>query len=196
MPSPSAGRSLVSCHGSQCSTLNRTRSAFSCSARKTPSRRTSLSVMTANPTATRTRTPASALAGYPSEVGRALCSYSGVLEPIGAKDTLRLTHSGDLFARRDSHDWQRECFAAERVQPFKQVFRKLYLRTPTETDTSGMTRRYARHQVIPGQALALPKRAGGCFHRRKVADGSITTPASSPISDSRNTFTRRRNLTA
>src|SRR5690606_35235179 len=69
------------------------------------------------------------LAGYPIEGARALQSHSGHIEPIGKRDTLRLAHPVDLLARGDWSDWQRECFGAERVQPFKQVFREVYPKT-------------------------------------------------------------------
>jgi hypothetical protein len=67
---------------------------------------------------------------------------------------VRVAHPHDLFVRGDWSQWQRECFAAERVQPFKQLFRELYPLTDTERGTT-RTSRYAGHQVNPRQALAL-----------------------------------------
>jgi hypothetical protein len=53
------------------------------------------------------------------------------------------------------HDWQHECFQHERVQPFKQVFRELYVLTAAENKEGDFSRRYAGHQVQPRQATAL-----------------------------------------
>ena len=93
-------------------------------------------------------------AGYPVEGGLALRDASGQLHPLGAEEGARLAHPDDLFRRGDWSEWQRECFRAERVQPFKQLFRELYPMVEAETGTT-RTRRYAGHQVQPRQALAL-----------------------------------------
>ena len=67
---------------------------------------------------------------------------------------LRLAHPDDLFRSGTWSLWQRDCFRANRVQPFKQIFRELYPMTETERDLS-LSRRYAGHQVNPRQALSL-----------------------------------------
>ncbi len=103
------------------------------------------------------------LAGYPDKKGKVLRSLSGDLEPVGKRDKLRLAHSTDLFEQGDWHEWQRECFGAERIQPFKQIFRELYPRTKDEGDGSDMSRRYAGHQINPRQALALLKKRTWVF---------------------------------
>jgi hypothetical protein len=97
------------------------------------------------------------LMGYPDQAGRVLRDRDGKEGPIGKQETVRLAHPVDLFARGDWTEWQRECFGAERIQPFKQVFRELYTKTAAELDGCDMTRRYAGHQVNPRQALALLK---------------------------------------
>lgn len=101
-----------------------------------------------------------ALAGYPDKGGKALRSPTGELEPLRATDTLRIAHPLDLLATGRWDAWQRECFAAERVQPFKQVFREVYLPVGPELGGPGaaapsMSTRYAGQQVQPRQALAL-----------------------------------------
>ena len=73
---------------------------------------------------------------------------------IGADEEIRIAHPNDLLARGDWSSWQRECFTAERIQPFKQVFREVYPITDSERGTE-RSRRYAGHQVNPRQALAL-----------------------------------------
>ena len=98
------------------------------------------------------------LIGYLGKQGKVLRDYAGALEPIGKTDTVRIAHAVDLLHRGDWGDWQRDCFTAERVQPFKQIFREVYPKTTTELDECDFTRRYAGHQVNPRQALALLKR--------------------------------------
>lgn len=96
------------------------------------------------------------LAGYPSNQGKTLIGYKNNTQAIGSKDVLRLAHPYDLFQRDDWSEWQKECFAHERIQPFKQVFRELYPLTPSEKKSKKAdTDRYAGHQVNPRQALAL-----------------------------------------
>lgn len=95
-----------------------------------------------------------ALVGYPAEGGAILRDRSGHVEPIGSNDELRVAHPLDLFERGEWHEWQQECFAQERMQPFKQVFRELYPKTASERGVE-LTRRYAGHQVNPRQAMAL-----------------------------------------
>jgi hypothetical protein len=101
-------------------------------------------------------------AGYPAEGGRALRDAAGVLHPVGGGEALRLAHPDDLFHRGDWSAWQRECFRAERVQPFKQLFREFYPLTDGERG-GNETLRYAGHQVRPGQALALLRARGWAF---------------------------------
>lgn len=94
------------------------------------------------------------VAGYLAENGRALRDHAGTLHVLGREEEVRVAHPTDLFARGDWSAWQRECFAAERVQPFKQVFRELYPATAAERETD-RSRRYAGHQLNPRQALAV-----------------------------------------
>lgn len=105
----------------------------------------------------------SLLCGYPHLEGGVLRSFNQSAEPVGSKDQLRIAHPSDLFARGDWHDWQRECFESERVQPFKQVFRELYPKTAAESGDADLSKRYAGHQVNPRQALALFKKRQWVF---------------------------------
>lgn len=95
------------------------------------------------------------LAGYPSKKGKLLLDHSGASEPLKGTDALRLAHPLDFLKRRDWTKWQRDCFQAERVQPFKQVFRELYVPTHSELNKVTECRRYEGHQVQPRQAIAL-----------------------------------------
>ncbi len=93
--------------------------------------------------------------GYPERQGRALRDHRGKLAPIRAEDQLRIAHPHDLFQAGAWDQWQHECFRAERLQPFKQVFRELYVITRQEQRDGTISRRYAGQQVQEKQAHAL-----------------------------------------
>ncbi len=97
------------------------------------------------------------LIGYPDQGGRVLRDHAQKLEPIGKNDTLRLVHPIDLLSKGDWRAWQVECFSAERIQPFKQIFREVYPRTASENAKTDLSRRYAGHQVQPRKAMSLLK---------------------------------------
>lgn len=93
--------------------------------------------------------------GFPVDGGRGLKNHAGKIEPIKKIEQMRIAHPHDLLASKSWTNWQHDCFSRELVQPFKQVFRELYVVTKTEADTKNQSRRYAGHQVQPRQALAL-----------------------------------------
>jgi hypothetical protein len=93
--------------------------------------------------------------GYPTSQGQALEDYNGKLEPVRLDERLRIAHPHDLFTAGDWDKWQAHCFRSERVQPFKQVFRELYLLTQQERADDAESHRYAGQQVNPSQARAL-----------------------------------------
>ncbi|MBN1342093.1 MAG: DUF4132 domain-containing protein [Phycisphaerae bacterium] len=102
--------------------------------------------------------------GYPMAGGKALEDFAGKREPVKKGESLRIAHPFDLLASGHWHEWQRDCFAAERIQPFKQVFRELYVLTETEKADKGGSQRYAGHQVNPRQAMALLGSRGWVSH--------------------------------
>ena len=93
--------------------------------------------------------------GYPVDGGRGLADFAGRVEPVKPGERLRIAHPVDLLATKRWDRWQHDCFARERVQPFKQVFRELYTLTKAERADHDLSRRYAGHQVNPRQAVAL-----------------------------------------
>lgn len=103
------------------------------------------------------------IAGYLTHGGRSLRDHAGENHVVGDREEIRLAHPDDLLKRGDWSAWQRECYKAERVQPFKQVFRELYPMTETERGKES-TGRYAGHQVNPRQALALLGGRGWVAH--------------------------------
>ena len=84
-------------------------------------------------------------------------SASGRLE--GGSGKLWIAHPHDLLKRGDWPEWQHVIFGQERVQPFKQVFRELYVLTDREKESTESTR-YAGHQLQPRQALAILGKRG------------------------------------
>jgi hypothetical protein len=130
--------------------------------------------------------------GYPAENGRALRSHDGSRVAIQAAASFRIAHPYDLLVSKEWHLWQHECFHAERIQPFKQIFRELYVLTATEATDQTRSRRYAGQQVQTKQALALLGQRGWVnhpeegvrriFHEEKLAawvafNQGYTTPA-------------------
>ena len=93
--------------------------------------------------------------GYPVKAGAALKSWDGKVIPLKAADTWAIAHPLDFVAAGDWHEWQAECFRAERLQPFKQVFREVYTLTPAEKEDVDQSRRYSGQQVNENQAKAL-----------------------------------------
>ncbi|HEY9874320.1 MAG TPA: DUF5724 domain-containing protein, partial [Candidatus Obscuribacterales bacterium] len=113
------------------------------------------------------------LIGYPVSQGKALQFHDGSISPIKSTH-LRIAHPHDLLATEAWHLWQQECFSSDslgdrskggnRTQPFKQVFRELYVLTQTEKAEGTISRRYAGHQINPKQALALFGQRGWVTH--------------------------------
>ena len=98
------------------------------------------------------------IAGYSVAGGRALLGPDGSEQAVAPSESLRLAHALDLLARGDWPAWQDDVFRREVVQPFKQVFREVYVPTAGELshEAGGAgSARYAGHQVNPRQALAL-----------------------------------------
>ncbi len=101
--------------------------------------------------------------GYPVMAGTELEGIEGAITRLTPSDQLRLAHPYDLL--QDSwHIWQKECFHRERIQPFKQVFRELYIITPVEEEAGDKSRRYAGQEVNPRQAIRLFGQRGWINH--------------------------------
>jgi hypothetical protein len=92
--------------------------------------------------------------GYPAAGGKSLTSPGGKSR-VGVTDEWCVAHPLDFVAAGDWPAWQAECFKAERVQPFKQVFREVYVPTAAEREDGDRSRRYSGQQVNESQAKAL-----------------------------------------
>ncbi len=98
--------------------------------------------------------------GYLVAGGQALRTHDGRDLPIAPDTALRIAHPYDLYRAGDWSQWQRECFVSERIQPFKQIFRELYVLTEAERNDGTVSHRYAGQQIQPRQAMALLSQRG------------------------------------
>ncbi len=90
---------------------------------------------------------------------------NGVLESVaGDKHSpdgdIRIAHCTDLYQSGEWSAYQHFCFVNKITQPFKQIFRELYIPTKDELKEVTISRRYAGHQVQPKKAVALLKTRG------------------------------------
>lgn len=94
------------------------------------------------------------LCGFPRDGGRILIDHDGT-EREADGSPMRVVHPTDLLSVGTWSAWQHRCFIRRIRQPFKQVFRELYVPTAAERDGVTASQRYAGHQVNPRQAVAL-----------------------------------------
>lgn len=92
--------------------------------------------------------------------GNELINVSGKVISLDDKQTLRIAHCVDLHRSAEWVAYQAYCFDNKLKQPFKQIFRELYIPTTDELAEKSVSRRYSGHQVQPGQTLALLKTRG------------------------------------
>lgn len=98
--------------------------------------------------------------GYPTQKGSVLFAYDGTEILLENHEKLRIAHSYDLLTAGVWNQWQRECFDAKRIQPFKQVFREVYVLTDAEKNESHESHRFFGQIVKGRQALILLKSKG------------------------------------
>jgi thiol-disulfide isomerase/thioredoxin len=98
--------------------------------------------------------------GFPDTTWQQLISPHNESYPLAKDDKIRIAHCVDLDSGGDWSEYQHECFVNKRVQPFKQIFRELYLITEDEKAEKSVSRRYAGHQVQPTKTVALLKTRG------------------------------------
>ena len=89
-----------------------------------------------------------------------LLSAEGTLTPLKAADKLLIAHPSHLFYAVQWDLYQKYLFDKEIKQPFKQVFRELYIPTKDELETSNRSERYQGHQVQPQKTVALLRGRG------------------------------------
>ena len=82
----------------------------------------------------------------------------------GDSGELTVAHPLHLLKSGRWSEFQRGLFDKEIKQPFKQVFRELYVPTEDELSEGNMSRRYAGHQVQPKRGVALLRNRGWTVH--------------------------------
>lgn len=85
-----------------------------------------------------------------------LITPDGECIPQDPAAPLRIAHPVDLYNRGVWHRYQQYLFEEEIRQPFKQVFRELYVKTDEERPMTHSLR-YAGHQIQPQKTAALLK---------------------------------------
>lgn len=100
-------------------------------------------------------------AGFLADSG--LADYAGVVHPMGNSEKVRIAHPFNLYQRGCWREYQKYLFENKIVQPFRQVFRELYIKTDEEANTYHSLR-YAGNQIQPARTVAALK------SRRWVAD--------------------------
>ncbi len=90
---------------------------------------------------------------------KTLKDANGNTVKLTEKNTLRIAHCTDLYASGQWSNYQKQAFQQQLIQPFKQIFRELYLPNADELAAVGVSKRYAGYQVQAQQA-------GGLFRSR------------------------------
>jgi hypothetical protein len=80
--------------------------------------------------------------------------------PCAENDTLIIAHPSHLYHTVQWDLYQKHLFSNNIVQPFKQVFRELYIPTQDEKEHSNRSERYQGHQIQPKKAVALLRSRG------------------------------------
>ncbi|MDR2346966.1 MAG: DUF4132 domain-containing protein, partial [Planctomycetaceae bacterium] len=76
---------------------------------------------------------------------------------LKSTDRVVIAHPVHLFESKVWKEFQKIIFEREIVQPFKQIFRELYLPNSDEKMVKTYSNRYAGHQVQPSKTVALLK---------------------------------------
>jgi hypothetical protein len=109
--------------------------------------------------------------GLLSSDGTSLTGLDSRIYP--AEAPLRLAHPFDLYEQDTLALWQKHIVHHKLVQPFKQVFRELYIVTPAELATATYSNRFANHSVAGATAARLFASRGWVIEH---ADGYIAVP--------------------
>lgn len=101
--------------------------------------------------------------GQPGNISPCLVSYDGTRTPLKGTDLLRIAHPLDLYRQGVWHGYQNYLFDNCVRQPFKQVFRELYVKLPEEQGQK-YSRMFAGNQIQPQKTVAVLR------GRRWIAD--------------------------
>ncbi len=85
-----------------------------------------------------------------------LYDYEGNETSLKEDELLRVAHSFNIYKDGRWSDYQKYVFDNGIVQPFKQIFRELYVKTSEELEMTD-TRRYSGNQIQPKKTIACLK---------------------------------------
>lgn len=92
--------------------------------------------------------------GFPGNDGRSLVAADGEVSEILPTDHLRIAHPYDFMNTGVWSAYQTILFERQWRQPFKQVFRELYVPTSEEKE-QWKSMRYAGNQIMPARTVGL-----------------------------------------
>ncbi len=95
--------------------------------------------------------------GYLDAIANGLIDPVGKSISLGDKEELLIVHPLHLYKSGHWSQYQKDLFDRQLRQPFKQVFRELYLPNTDELAQGTVSRRYAGHQVQPRKTVSLLK---------------------------------------
>lgn len=95
--------------------------------------------------------------------GNGLVNNNGAIQVLDDSAEVRIAHPFDLYSKGCWRDYQKYLFDNKIAQPFRQVFRELYVKTAEEMDMFHSLR-YAGNQIQPAKTV------GALKSRRWVAD--------------------------
>ena len=102
--------------------------------------------------------PEKEISGFYNE--SVLTDASGKTHQLEENDLLVIAHASHLYKAIEWDMYQKYLFAERLTQPFKQVFRELYLITDDEREHSNRSERYQGHQIQPKKTVALLRSRG------------------------------------
>lgn len=89
-----------------------------------------------------------------------LLDATGKAHDLAEDDRILIAHPAHLYRAIEWDLYQRYAFDEKLVQPFKQIFRELYLITDDEREQKVQSLRYQGHQIQPKKAAALLRTRG------------------------------------
>lgn len=95
--------------------------------------------------------------GFPGDDGRSLVTADGEVIPLAEGETLTIAHPYNLMKSGVWIGYQSALFSRQIRQPFKQVFRELYIPVDEEKDQS-KSLRYAGNQILPARTVGMLKK--------------------------------------
>jgi Family of unknown function (DUF5724)/Domain of unknown function (DUF4132) len=89
-----------------------------------------------------------------------LKNADGKTAKLQNSNQIKIAHCADLHDSGQWHLYQKQAFQQQIVQPFKQIFRELYIPNADELASVGVSNRYSGYQIQPTQAAGIFKSRG------------------------------------